>query len=206
MIEVQLRGLETVEKYLSQTPERAEKALRFALNGAALFAARRGKQEIMRQLNFSSAYLGNPSSPEARLRIGQKARAGNLEAVVVARHRPTSLARFSNSPVTFGKRTSPISVAVKRGATKELRRAFFIKLKRGKSLSADNYNLGIAMRLKPGEKVNNKNTQPYKQGRYAVLYGPSIEQAFNTVSVDISDDVLRYAETEFLRQYGRDNL
>lgn len=206
MIEVQLRGLETVEKYLSEAPERANKALRFALNGAALFAAREGKKEIMRQLNFKSAYLGSPSSPEARLRIGQKAVAGNLQAVVVAKHRATSMARFSNSPVIFGKRSSPIRVAVKRGATKQLRRAFFIKLKRGNSISADNYNLGIAMRLKPGEQVNNKTTQPYKKGRYAVLYGPSVEQAFNTVSADISDDVLNYAEREFLRQYARGDL
>lgn len=208
MIEVQLRGLETVEKYFQQAPERAEKALRFAVNAAATFAAREGKKEIMRQLNFDAAYLGSPTQPDARLRIGQKASAGNLQAVVVARHRPTSLARFSDTPVAFGKPTGPIRVRVKKGKTAAFERAFFVRLKPGsKAITLDNYNVGLAVRLRPGEKLKNKKVQgsEFSKNTY-LLYGPSVEQAFNTVSVDISDDVLSYAEREFLRQYGRDNL
>lgn len=208
MIEVQLRGLETVEKYFQQAPERAEKALRFAVNAAATFAAREGKKEIMRQLNFTSAYLGNPSNKDARLRIGQKASAGNLIAVVVAQHRPTSLARFSASPPSFGKPAGPIRVRVKRGKTAAFKRAFFVPLRPGsKAITLDNYNVGLAVRVGPGEQIKNKTVQgkPFKPDTY-LLYGPSVEQAFNTVSVDIADDVLSYAEREFLRQYGRDNL
>lgn len=203
MIEVQLRGLESVEKFYATMPQRTEKALRLAINSAALFGARLAKKEIMSRVNLKSAYIGNPADPKARLAVTQKARAGELVAVITARHRPTSLARFATSPVTFGKQRGPVRVSVGRGTSRALRRGFFIKLKRGKVLTADAYNLGIAYRLKPGEEIKNKNVFPNKRGRYAILYGPSIEQLFNRISVESSDEVLNHAEREFLRQFDR---
>jgi hypothetical protein len=208
VIEIELRGLETVEKFFATMPERSEKALRLAVNAAAMYGARQGKQAIMKQLNFTSAYLGNPADPKARLGVVKRAKAGDLEAVIEARHRATSLARFGVGAPSFGKQKQAVRVQVKKGVTKTLKRAFYLRLNAGSASARtdENYNLGIAVRLKPGEKIGNKKVHKSKNGRYEVLYGPSVEQAFNSVSVDISDDVLKFAETEFLRQFGRDNL
>lgn len=203
MIEIQLRGLETVEKFYATMPERTDKALRLAVNAASLHGARMAKKQMLAEVNRTSAYIGNPKNINAKLAIVKTARAGDLESIVRAQHRPASLAGFSDSPVSFGRPKAPIRVRVGRSKTVEMKRAFFIRLKRGAALSEDNYNLGIAMRLKPGEKVNNKNVHVSGNSRYAVLYGPSVEQMFNRITPEITDEVLDYAEREFLRQFER---
>lgn len=204
MIQIDIRGLETVQQFLEDQPKRTTKALKLAVNSAALWGARQAKQEILRQVNFRSAYFGNPADSDAPLHVGKKATENNLTTEVVARARPTSLARFSASPVSFGKQSAAVKVRVRRGKTSTFKRAFFFKLKKGAALTQDNYNVGIAIRLKPDEELDNKKTSTVKmRNGLTLLYGPSIEQLFNTVSVDISDDVLKYAEREFLRQFVR---
>lgn len=203
VIDIQLRGLDSVEKFYATMPERTEKALRLAVNAASLHGARMAKKQMIAEVNRTSAYIGNPKNLNAKLAVVKTAKAGDLESIVQANHRAASLAGFSNSPVSFGKPRTPIRVRVGRSKTVELKRAFFIRLKRGATLSEDNYNLGIAMRLKPGEKVNNKNVHVSGNSRYAVLYGPSVEQMFNRITPEIADDVLAYAEREFLRQFER---
>lgn len=203
MIEIQLRGLETVEKYFVTLPDRTNKALKLAVNDAALYGARLGKKQIMAEVNRSSAYLGNPKNVNSKLARIKTASVNDLESIVQANHRLASLAGFSNSPVSFGRPKSAIKVKVGKGGAKEVKRGFFIRLKKGDVLTEDNYNLGIAIRLKPGEKVGNKKVSKAKDSRIAVLYGPSVEQMFNRITPEIADDVLAFAEREFLRQFDR---
>lgn len=206
MIQVDIRGLEIVQQFLETQPERTNKALRFAVNYAAAQGARRAKREILRQVAFKSAYLGNATSNDAPLRVGKRATEANLSAEIEAKHRPTSLARFAASPVQFGapKGRRGIRVRVKPGSTSMHKRAFFVRLKRGKALTTDNYNVGLAVRLKPGEQLENKkDPPPATKSGLTILYGPSVEQLFNTVSTDISDDVAQDTQREFLRQFAR---
>ena len=64
-------------------------------------------------------------------------------------------------------------------------------------------NLGVAIRLKPGEVVHNKKVMQRISGNLYLLFGPSISQVFSTVREDISPETLDFAETEFLRQLDR---
>lgn len=204
MIEIQLRGLEIVEKYFVTLPDRTNKALKLAVNDAALFGARLGKKQIMAEVNRSSAYLGDPKNITSKLARIKTARANDLESIVEAKHRPASLAGFSSSPVSFGRPKAPIKVKVGKGGYKKMERAFFIRLNPGKTkFTEDNYNLGLAIRLRPGEDVGNKKVHVSQDSRIAVLYGPSVEQMFNRITPEIADDVLAFAEREFLRQFDR---
>ena len=204
MIEIQLRGLETVQKFYATMPERTDKALRLAVNAASLYGARLGKKRIMAEVNRSDAYLGNPKSLNSKLAITKTARTGDLESIVTANHRLASLAGFATTPVNFGKPKTAIRVRVARGGkTAVMNRAFFIRLKKDKVLTEDTYNLGLAMRLKPGEKVNNKHSFRSGKSNIAVLYAPSVEQMFNRIAPEIADEVMNFAETEFLRQFDR---
>jgi len=80
-----------------------------------------------------------------------------------------------------------------------LKRAFLINLRSG--------NVGLGIRLRPGETMENTvgakliTTGPL--AGVALLYGPSVDQVFRTVAVDISPDLLVYLQAEFLRQIQR---
>jgi hypothetical protein len=203
VIEVKLRGLDVVEKYIAALPEQANTALRLAVNKAALDGARKSKRRIMDQVNLSSEYIGNPANRDARLAVIRKASGHDLEAIIEARERPTSLARFATGAAKFGKQTGNIRVRVKRGKTRVLKKAFFVRLKSGKELTQENYNVGLAIRLKAGETINNKRDKVMFKPGIALLYGPSVQQVFQSVSEEVAPEVRDIAEREFLRQFAR---
>lgn len=207
MIEIKLRGVEEIEKYIERVPEVAHAALRFAVNAAALHGARRGKKAIRQQVNMTDGYLGNPANRSSRLAVVKRATGQDLEAVIEARERPTSLARFATTQFN-NRRRGNIFVKVKAGKRVKLKNAFFVKLRRGRTVTEDNFNEGIAIRLRKGESVLNKRIPftPEYAGRNSalvLLYGPSVQQVFQSVSADIEPDVSEYAQREFLRQYTR---
>jgi len=209
-IQIELRGLDSVERYFKRAPSVARDALRFAVNGAAQYGARRASEEIRRQVNFSRPYLGNATSPDARLRISKRATGADLSAVITARQRPTSLARFASGTPTFGKsRGKGPRVKIKPGSGyKAIRNGFFLRLNAGKS-NLDNFNVGLAVRVPAGSTLKNRRKgliglKPFGRDKNLyLLYGPSVDQVFNTVRDDIAPGVGAEAEREFLRQFAR---
>lgn len=209
-VQVELRGLESVERYFAKAPKIARDAARFAVNDAARFGARRASEEIRKQVRFTRAYLGDASNSDARLKITKVAKGDDMTAVISARQRPTSLARFAQGTPTFGRaRGKGPRVKVKPGAGyKTVKDGFFLRLRAGSS-NLDKFNVGLAVRLKPGESIRrrykgNAGLKAFgKDKNLFLLYGPSVDQVFNTVRADISPSVGARAEQEFLRQFAR---
>jgi hypothetical protein len=89
------------------------------------------------------------------------------------------------------------------GGVVQLRKAFYVKLRRGPTLTEDQFNIGLAVRLKKGESLQATiAASPLGGGAY-LLYGPSVAQVFSTVREDIAGDVADYQAGQFLRQFER---
>jgi hypothetical protein len=176
-----------------------------ALNATADKARTMADKAIRAQVNFPASYL-HPS--EQRLYVAKRASEGSRVASIVARTRPTMLARFvtSGSPAGGGRRPSPISLAVRAGGGKTVsQRMFLISLPAGRGGDPEDNprNMGLAIRLKPGEVIHNKKVMARIKGNLYILYGPSVSSVFATVREDISPDTLDFLETEFARQVDR---
>lgn len=214
-VEITTRGLQELIDYFDRLPEIVAQAEVLAVNAGARFAHTAGSRGIREQVNFKSGYLGSAASGgNDRLGIARYAKKGDTEAVLVARTRPTSLATFVQGSKTVGKRTPGRAVRVKvaaGGSEVKMPGAWLMRLKAGKVLDDETSNLGLAIRLKPGQTIN-KRVLPAgvrvgeKGGRASsmmMLYGPSVAQVFNTVAQDIEGPVSTRVEDEFIRQYER---
>lgn len=192
-----------IEEFLQSQPATARKSARLAINSTtsrkAVPLMRRTMKEEVR---FPNGYLEDPK------RFGQAKRAtdSDLTASIVARFRPTSLARFSQDSPQGARRTGGVRVQVDPGGgAKRIGGAFFVKLHRGGD-TTDGFNVGLAIRLKPGQRLRGR-----KKGSQGVelapnlylLYGPSVDQVFREVSVAKSPQVADDLQKEFIRQYVR---
>lgn len=187
----------TFERY----PEQSQQAIRMAINDIA-----KGKgmklirTSMMAEVAFPGSYLNGD-----RLQITQRATNSNPQAVITARKRATSLARFaSGTPSSTAKKG--VTVRVKKGKSVHLKSGWLVRLRAGASMSEDNYNIGLAVRLGPGEKLANKTTTHTSwlvKGSVALLYGPSVNQVFSTVAEDVSRPIGEMVTTEYLRQMAR---
>lgn len=170
-----------------------------AINLTARDARTAAADRIRAQVNFEASYL-NPA--QKRLYVAKQAKRGDMSAIIRARGRPTSLARF----VMGGEpaQGQGVNVQVAPGRVRFMRRAFLIKLRSGTSDIETRFNRGLAMRLKPGETLRNKqHAVQMKNGLY-ILYGPSVSQVFlandeTGVAKDLEPDILDEMEAEFLR-------
>jgi hypothetical protein len=78
-----------------------------------------------------------------------------------------------------------------------------MRLRRGKSIEGDSFNIGLAIRLKPGETIRNKREMvAFSKGLY-LLYGPSVGQVFDDVAIDMEPMLSDRMEDEFVRQFNR---
>lgn len=191
-----------IEKYFDGLPGVTTEAARIALNdtarGPALGLAR---MQMNSEINFPAGYLKGD-----RLGVSKLARNADLEAIITGRDRATSLARFASGGRIGGK--NGVTVEVGKGKSRHLRRAFMIKLKSGKTMDGSTFNVGLAIRLAPGERLSNRhlpaNTHASSLGSGVVLlYGPSVDQVFKSVASDIQPDVADALTTEFFRQFDR---
>lgn len=192
-----------IEQFLAEQPATVRAAARIAINQTATRkAVPRFRQSMADEVNFPKGYLNDPS----RFGVTKQARDDDLEAAITARFRPTSLARFAEGSEEGARRTGGVNVKVDRGGgARRINRAFFVKLRRGGDTS-DGFNLGLAIRLKPGETLRGR-----KKGASGVrlaedlylLYGPSVDQVFREASVAESPAVADDLQTEFVRQYVR---
>lgn len=185
--------LDAVE-FIQGIPGVADKAAQLSINQVAKRGGiKLAREAILEEIAFPKDYLTGD-----RLRVTQFAKPGNLEAIIGARKRGTSLARFAASSTALGSRARlGVTVTVKRGKTERLKNAWLVTLKEG--------NVGLAVRLKRGETIENKSGKTYwlVPGSVALLYGPSVSQVFDDVSFKIAGPVGRMTVTEFLRQNTR---
>ncbi len=190
-----LESLKDIENLSSQIKLKAAQAInKVTRDGRSMIAMR-----IEREVNFGPGYLA-PS--KKKLYVAKQATRASLEGVIRASSTPSSLARFAQGNLRPSQRGG---VSVKVGSsTKTLRRAFLIKLRAGSASIETKFNLGLALRLRPGETLKNKRfARRISSGLY-LLYGPSVDQVFAGnnglgVAEDSSDRIAANLEAEFLR-------
>lgn len=183
--------------FTGELSETVKTCARIAINqGVERGAMKLWRSDMEEQVAFPTNYLKDPR----RLNLAKKASNTDLEAVVVARERPTSLARFATSGSPLGNRTGGLNVRVKPGGARRMPGAFLMRLRAGASLTADNYNIGLAVRLKPGQTLNKTKSVQLDHNLH-LLYGPSVDQVFRTVADEDSEQVADIVETEFWRQF-----
>lgn len=169
------------------------RAVNTTLRNGRTLAARR----IRDQVNLPARQLGPGAG---RLTVSRKANKTKLEGAIRARARATSLARYvSNKP----RRGQPVRVEVQPGKARYLRNAFLVKLPAGSDTDT-RFNSGLAMRLRPGERLRNKKNTIKLANNLYLLYGPSVDQVFldsqnDGVAEEIQPTVLEGLEDEFFR-------
>lgn len=212
-VEITTRGLEEALAYFERLPSIAEEAAVLAVNAGARFGHTAGSRGIREQVALPARYLGSAAQGgNDRLRIAKFAKAGNAEAIIRGRERPTSLTRFVTGSKALGRRTKgrPVQVKVStKGGTVAMPGAWLMRLKSGKVLDDETSNLGLALRLKPGQRINKRefpagvSSEKGKASGLMMLYGPSVAQVFRDVARDIEGPVSTKVESEFVRQFER---
>lgn len=201
---IEATGIKEYKRFLEQFPEVAPRAASIALNQTTERTGMRlARTEMLRQIAFPTGYLAPP-----RFSVTRKASPSNLLSVMSGQFTPTPLARFAGAQrsrfvtARTQHRKTPrptIRVQIKPGHIVELPRAFFVNLKNG--------NVGIGIRLKPGEALlHTIGARVIASGPLkgvALLYGPSVDQVFRTVAADITPDLLLALDAEFYRQFAR---
>jgi hypothetical protein len=197
VLDVDLRGILELERFLESCPEVTIKAASISMNevlsGKGLATYRKATAA---ELNFPHGYV------DERINVEKRATTSDLTASIVGRQRPTSLARFSPSK-TVGK--SGVTVRVK-DKTKTFKDGFLVRLRKGASISDDGYNLGLAVRLKEGVTLNKKDQSRmvHLEKDVVLLYGPSVDQVLrNEVAEKKTPEVVDDIATEFFRQFQR---
>lgn len=205
MIRTDANFVERAAKYFEALPAVASRALVLAINQTA----ERGgmkliKASILAETEFPAGYLDSGPEPSRKLQL-VKAYGGHMEAVIRARQRPTSLARFARGGLPgTGKARSGVSVTVNPGSTRFMKTAFLMRLRAGNSVSDSNHNVGLAIRLKPGQTIRNKRVQGVQLDHNLILlYGPSVDQVFRDVAEQDAPEIASMAGDEFIRQFSR---
>lgn len=199
-IAVDLASVLGLEDYLEAAEGNTRRAAAMSMND--IIGGPRGlgiyRQAAYAQVNFPAGYLNDD-----RFGMEQRATPDNLVASIVARQRPTSLARFATGGSVGSK--GGISVQVKRGGGASLMKgAFLVRLRAGTSLEGG--NIGLAVRLQPGQTLakRDQSRMVHLDANVVLLYGPSIDQIVsNSVAEAETPEVLDNVATEFYRQFAR---
>lgn len=167
-------------------------AAKRAVTRATEKARTAANRKMRDQINWAARYL------DGKLEMHTPTAAEN-EGRIDVRWRPTSLARFVVGTKTPFKGGVRLHVGAASFTTSK--RMFIVPLKRGNAdITEETRNLGLAIRLKPGEKITGKyNMKAISKGLY-LLYAPSPAQVFYTVAEDLMPDVQVWVDDEFQRQ------
>lgn len=186
-------ALADAARFFEQMPEVAERSAAMAINSVAVRSSLpEARREMRKQIDFPKGYLEQSD----RLYLSKRASKGNLQAVIRGRDRPTSLARFRVPGQTpQNTRGKPLRLQVKPGKTVTVNKAFLVTLRGG--------NTGLAVRLKNGQTLRNSDRAIYLGNNVYLLYGPSVEQVFQSVASDIAPKTIDDVADEFLRQFAR---
>lgn len=190
-----LAELHEIEGSVAQIRSAALKAINKVTRDQRVKIAR----QIRNQVNLPARYV----SPGSKgLYVSQQASRSNLEARITARGRPTSLSRFVIGSPKVG--SAGVYVEVAPGKARFMKRAFLLRLPQGQTLTETKFNSGLAIRLRPGERLQNKtDARRVSKGLY-LLYGPSVDQVFRSrdgtgVANDAVPDIEADLSQEFLR-------
>jgi hypothetical protein len=190
-IGIEVNALTDVVRYFEELPGIAEQAAVLAVNQVA---ERDGmsaiRTEMRKEINFPKGYLEGD-----RLRVRKKASRGNIEAIIRGRDRATSLARFAQGQNPGNTRGRGVRGTVKPGQTRTLKSAFMVQLKNG--------NVGLAVRLKAGQRLENSHAAVRLAENVYLLYGPSVDQVFRGVADNLTPDIANKVTNQFLRQFAR---
>lgn len=189
---VAVEGLEALDS-IEDLPKAYVTAARRAVNKTVQRTRAASAREIRRQVNLPARYV---SGQNGRLRITKLATGNDLEGKIAGRERPTSLARFL---VGNGRSHGGANVQVKPGTVRRIPRAFPIKLRAGAADIDTKFNLGLAIRLRPGETIRNKRQFVKLASNLYLLYGPSVNQVFASVANEEAPDAAIFLEQEFSR-------
>lgn len=205
---VAVEGIQSLAEF-DQLDDQIKRKASMTVNATLRKARTWGGAKMRDQINFQVSYLTGSSG---NLKITQNATPGNPKGVLQGRGRATSLARFADKRVVPTGRQNGVTVSVKPDGARHMRNAFLVKLNAGPSFSEDNYNIGLAIRLKPGETIKNKKKMiaasktNAKWANVYLLYGPSVDQVFRKVADDLTPDIGEFMETEFLRLMRLENV
>ena len=204
VLEITVDGIDDLPD-LNDAPERIVRLARMAINKTADRARTMAARAIRSQVNFPASYL---SGSESRLYLKKRSVGNDLEAIITGRWRATSLARFAKGtgPSAAARRAGGITVEVAPGEAKFMKGAFFVRLRAGTALTDTQHNLGVAIRLKDGERPRNTRAAAQLDHNVWLLYGPSVQQVFNTVREDISPETRDYLVAEFRRLLDVESL
>jgi hypothetical protein len=197
---IEAAAIAELDRFLAVAETSARPAAALAMNDiTGGKGAKHYRLSMREQIAFPPGYL------EDTERFGQTGYAtpSRLETKITARSRPTSLARFASGMIPGAE---GMSVTVKTGRTTRLRRAFSVRLRAGTVLDAANFNVGIAVRVQPGQTIRNKRDLS-GAARLApnvfLLYAPSVDQVFRNVAETATPKVLEMMGGEFIRQFTR---
>lgn len=198
---LEAEALTDLSDYFQRYPQVSVKAVRMAINDVAKGKGMTMIREAMGdQIDFPPGYLYGD-----RLNVSRWATDLNPEAIITARKRATSLARFASGTPASTRRRG-VTVRVKKGKTTYLKNAWLVRLNRGASLTEDNYNIGLAVRLGPGERLDNKSTTHRSwliKDKVALIYGPSVNQVFLNVAQVLASPIGDMVAAEYTRQMAR---
>lgn len=166
-----------------------------AINRTAAWTRTQSSKKMREEVNFKASYLNK------NLKVGEKANQQSLSSTITARFRATSLARFAKGTPESTQKARKTVVTVSPSQPKTMNGAFLLKLKGLNGATSDGLaNIGLAIRLKKGETLHNKKISVGKRTKgLAILYGPSVDQVFNTISGEIEGDIADYLVTEYER-------
>lgn len=196
---IDVREALKLEEFLDDYSDNVNLAASYALNDVV--SGNRGlgryKKAIEREVNFPQGYVGGDN-----FYFAERATPTKLSAELYARQRPTSLARFAASGAVGQK--GGVRVRVKKGGREALfKRGFLVRLRAGTALGG---NVGLAVRLAPGQTLNKRDTSRmvHLEPNVVLLYGPSIDQILRNEAADtetpaVVDDIA----SEFFRQLAR---
>lgn len=183
-IRTTVEGLGDID--FSGAPKRIRRNAARAINRTTQKVRTDSAREMRQQVAFPARFL---SGRQGRLFIDQKATPDRLESFIRGRFRPTQLSRFLKGSRTPGRKAP--RVEVEPGNIQKMERGFLLPLRNG--------NIGLAIRLRPGERIENKKQMVQISGNIYILYGPSVDQVFRTVADDAALPAARLLEEEFLR-------
>lgn len=170
-----------------------------AINKIARDARAEAARKIRDQVNLPARYV---SPSQKRFYVSKQAQGRSLEARITAQGRATSLAQFIPGGARKGQRGVHVEVAP--GKARLMKKAFVIPLRQGNASVDTKYNLGLAIRLRPGERLQNKTFAKRVESGLYLLYGPSVSQVFRAndgtgVASDMAPEVANDLTAEFLR-------
>jgi len=147
------------------------------LNYGAELAIDASAAAIGSELNLEEDYI------RSKISISQRATPSRFTTIVRAKRRGLLMPRYDAKQMISGGKRAGVSVQIKKnGARKNMKSAFFVKLKRGNQAGAG--SLGVAYRPEDGQAWKPEHQSSIDNLGYAVMHSASVSQALETLSED----------------------